>query len=94
MPIAKKILITTDSQETVIIRRARAEAVFAYCDDCLSEAQFMTFDEAVDAAPMRATDLIRLINCEQLHLRETSHGHLLICTRSLDESLGQKRSTP
>lgn len=83
MPIAKKILITTDSQEVVIVRKAPEGAIIAFCKNCTGDAKFLTLDNAVEVTGISGGELIGLITANSIHILETARGRLFICQESL-----------
>jgi hypothetical protein len=52
----------------------------------------LSVDEAVEVFGIRTADVIRLAESEKIHSRETTAGHLLVCSRTLSELLLSQRS--
>lgn len=84
MPIAKRILITAESREVLIIRRLDTSLLTAFCAICSGEVRFVTLDEAVAYAQMPTWELIRKILLGEVHSLETGSGQILVCRESLE----------
>lgn len=82
---SKKILITTASQETIIVRRSGRKKSRAFCPGCAKQVEMLTLDEAVSAVERRARAIIRQLESGAIHSIETPSGHLLVCSISLQE---------
>lgn len=80
---SKKILITTASYETIIVRRSIRKKSRAFCPGCAEQVEMLTLDEAVSMVKRRARALIRQLESGAIHSIETPSGHLLVCAASL-----------
>jgi hypothetical protein len=83
---AKKILITTESHETFILRITDKKRAFGRCSECKQEVELMTVDRAVSVSGIRTSEVIRRIGTNEIHGIETESGHLLVCGESLLEN--------
>jgi hypothetical protein len=88
---AKRILIESESIETLVVRVAGRAAATGYCDRCLKDTAMLDLNSAVTVSGRSARDLIGEIETGPLHSSQTSAGHLLICALSLHEA--GKKST-
>lgn len=79
----KKILITSETRETFVMRHSSPSAVQGYCFVCGSESQLLTFDSAVGTSYISGRKLIEKIENGEIHTFETDHGGLLLCRNSL-----------
>ena len=90
MANAKKILITTESHETFILRMGSKKRAFGHCAQCKREVEILSIDQAVSVSGIRTNELIRKVNANEIHGLETDSGHILICRESLPERAGRK----
>jgi hypothetical protein len=89
MTNTKRILIETDSRETVVVRTSSPRIVIAYCESCCIEAEMLDLNSAVTRSGCGARELIREIDAGTIHSSQTPTGHLLICANSLNVSDGE-----
>jgi len=82
----KRILIETDSHETVVVRTSSPRIVIAYCESCGIEAEMLDLNSAVTRSGCGARELIREIDAGSVHSSQTPTGHLLICANSLQRA--------
>jgi hypothetical protein len=87
---SKKILVTTEQHEVLIVRRNR-QNIIGFCPECGREVKLLTFDEVTSTTGQPARELVRLIEKDLVHSIETESGHLLICRNSLKESGGKTK---
>jgi hypothetical protein len=80
---AKKIVITTESHETLILRLGPKRRAFGHCGECRKEVEMLTIDQAVSISGFRTSELVRRIGLGEIHGIETESGHLLVCGESL-----------
>ncbi len=80
---AKKILIETESHEVFILRSGTG--VGGFCQECGIDVSLFTIDGAISESGLTAVEILERITSGRLHIRETASGHLLICSRSLEE---------
>jgi hypothetical protein len=81
---AKKILIETESTETLIVRLAGSyRSNNSYCELCDCESEMHDLNSSVSLTGRGARDLLREIELGLLHTVQTSEGHLLLCGNSL-----------
>jgi hypothetical protein len=81
---AKKILIETESTETLTVRFIGSHrSVNGFCDRCDRDSEMHDLNSAVSISGRGARDLIGEIAGGQLHTVQTPSGHLLICGNSL-----------
>lgn len=81
---AKRIVITTENHETFVLRTDGREHAYGRCGRCGGEVEILTFDQAVSLSGIRMREMVHLTETNELHVIETSSGHLLICKASLD----------
>jgi hypothetical protein len=91
MPIAKRILITAESRELLIIRRVDNRLLTAFCAICSGEVSFITLDEAVEYAQVPTWELIRKLLLDEIHYLETGSGQILVCRGSLELMKGSNK---
>ena len=84
MTNAKKILITTESREFLIMRRSASPPPPRICRICLTKNCGVTLDDAAVYAGLSAMELIPWIASGAIHANETAGGQLLICQKSLE----------
>ena len=84
MTNSKKIVITTESREIVIVRRIAERGFQSYCGTCAAETEMLTLDQGVSCALTNTREMIRRIDEGRVHSLETPSGHLLICRNSLE----------
>jgi hypothetical protein len=84
---AKKLLITTEKHEVFIMRLGTIETVTGYCEWCQEEVEMLTLDSAVRVSGITGQQIVRQIANNQTHSIETLNGHLLLCRKSLLQSL-------
>jgi hypothetical protein len=86
----KKILITTESRETFVLRTSTKGRALGHCARCGQEVEMLSIDQAVSASGIKTSDVIMKINREEIHGIETESGHILICAKSLPHRRAQK----
>ena len=86
----KKILITTESRETFVLRTSTKGRAFGHCARCGREVEMLSIDQAVSASGIKTSDVIGKVNREEIHGIETESGHILICAESLTDRHAQK----
>lgn len=79
----KKILITTKSRETFVVRHAGRQHHDGFCEICAAETEMLTLDETVSFTGASVWEIIRRIEAGAVHSIETASGHLLVCQNSL-----------
>ena len=84
---AKKLLITTEKHEIFIMRLGTVETVFGFCAECGAEVEMLTLDSAVKVSGINGHRIVQRIASNQVHSIETANGHLLLCRKSLIETL-------
>jgi len=94
MTNAKKILITTESHETFVVRRVGKQEICGFCGTCRAETRMLTLDEAVSIARRDTWNLMSLLESGVVHSVETASGHLLICLQSLGDAKSNYSNTP
>jgi hypothetical protein len=85
---SKKILITTESRERLIVRQIENQTFRGFCSECRKEVEMLTLDAVTSETGMRTRELLRLIENNSVHSTESESGHLLICLNSLKEKSG------
>lgn len=90
MANAKKIVITTESHETLILRLGSQKRAFGLCEQCRKEVEMLTVDQAVSISGVKTSELVRRIELGEIHGIETQSGHLLICSELLPDKKGRK----
>jgi hypothetical protein len=83
--VAKRYLITTETNELLIFRRNRRTGFPGFCSACGSNVEFIGLDSAVTQTRKGSLEIIQRIVRGEIHVRETATGHLLICGRSIDK---------
>ena len=83
MKHTKKILITTETSETLIFRQATPRRV--WCEACGAEAEMVAPEIAARVAGMRARTVYRLIEAGGIHFAETPDGSSLVCLKTLTQ---------
>ena len=79
---AKKILITTESREVIVIRRNDG-GFPGYCSACDLDVEWLSFDAAVSESALGWRELVARSEKGDLHTFQASSGHLLFCGPSL-----------
>ena len=79
---AKKILITTEKREFIVVRRRKLPTP-RFCGFCGTEQTMVTLDEATDLTGISTLSLVQQLNSLRIHSYETSAGRLLVCQESL-----------
>lgn len=85
---SKKILITTESHERLIVRQTENQSFRAFCSGCGKEVEMLTLDAVTSEMGIRTHELLQLIEENSVHSLEIESGHLLVCLNSLKENLG------
>lgn len=87
MANAKRILIETETTETVRLKIKGAQTCRLYCQECNRDEEMLELNPAADVAGVPARDILDLLARSVLHSPETTRGHLLICRASLEEAI-------
>ena len=82
MNIKRTTLITFETSETLIFRRA-AETLRAWCDGCEAEVEMIKPELGAQINGTSARMLYRLIESGQVHFIETRQGSTWVCMNSL-----------
>ncbi len=82
---AKKILITSESHEIIVLRNASEYPLRDDCEQCGRSVDFVTIDEAVCTSKLSTLVIVKQTAAGELHTIEAASGHLLICRDSLDK---------
>ena len=85
MTNAKKILITTEKREFIVIHRSATDVAQHTCDLCPTEQAMLTLDEAIDLTGISTLSLVQQLTSPGIHSYETPAGRLLICRESLQK---------
>lgn len=80
---AKKTLYTRELHEVIIVRSRRQ--IRSFCAECLTDADFLSLDAAVQASGMGTREILRRIETRETHAKETGDGLMLVCLNSLAE---------
>lgn len=80
---AKKLLITTEKHEIFIVRMNGHRTIRGFCSDCETEVEMLTFDSAINFSGIGGRELIGKVWIGEIHVIETTNGHLLVCKNSL-----------
>lgn len=91
MANAKKILITTESHELLVVRRRGSTHPRHICPICTTPGCGLTLDEARDYTCLSGLELIREIEIGAVHAYEIAGGPLLICQKSVDTFCTEKK---
>lgn len=79
----EKLTVTIECTERIAI--LKPHRTIAFCDDCQTDKEMLSFDEAVLLSGIGALSIISLIQNGMVHSTETATGHLLVCGGSLME---------
>jgi hypothetical protein len=82
---AKKILLTRELHEVVIVRSRNNYRSF--CAECLAGGDFVSLDGAVQLSGISTRELLRRVEAREIHAQEATNGLLLVCLKSLVENL-------
>jgi hypothetical protein len=85
---SKKILITTESHEVLIVRHIENQIFHGFCVECTEKVEMRTLDAITSEMGIRTRELLRRIDNNSVHSMEIESGHLLICLNSLKEKSG------
>lgn len=83
MTNAKRILITTERRELLIVHSRVPGVSQRVCHLCPTEQKMLTLDEATELTGISTLDLIQQLDSPTVHSYETAAGRLLICQESL-----------
>lgn len=89
MVSARKILIETNTTETVRLRVTGPQAMRLFCRDCGAVEEMLDINLAADVSGTSARDLIRRIECGGLHSPDSVNGYLLVCRASLESEINE-----
>jgi hypothetical protein len=81
---SKKIFITSETHETLVIRQHGANSCILYCDQCERDVDMLTLELATGVSGIRVRRLFDMIESGVLHNHETLNGRLFICGHSLN----------
>lgn len=84
----RKIELTAEQTETFLVRRR--QIIIARCKICESEAKMLSPESAASVAGTTPRTIYRLIETNQVHFIENSHGQMLVCFESLSKSLSER----
>ena len=84
----KQTRITISTSEILVIRQAQSLSL-ADCPQCGRQTDMLTSEQVVTLTGISSRNLFKLVEDGQLHFRETSQGHLLICLASLHANNAQ-----
>jgi hypothetical protein len=85
---AKKLLITTETHEVLIVRGITS-AFRGFCGKCEAEVDTVTLDTAVSVSGISGREVIRHLAADGIHTLETANGYLRVCRNSLNNWLEQ-----
>ena len=80
----KKILIESETTETVRLKINGPQTSRLYCQECDAVEEMLELNSAADVTGIPARDVLELLAKSVLHSPETTTGHLLICRASLE----------
>ena len=86
MAITKRILITTERHDVLIVRQSGRKTNRGWCPQCLAEVEMLSFVSSLSFFGSCAREFIRQIESGVIHSIEDASGHLLICLKSLEAS--------
>jgi len=89
---AKRILIESETTETLRVRLIGPTTVRVFCTDCEAMEDMLDLNSAADISGTTARDLLTRVESRELHSPEISSGHLLICRASLELSINADRA--
>jgi len=88
---SKQTSIRNETKEIWIIRRNEVTGIAAvWCEDCKAEVQCLSLLETAGFEGLRESEIFRLVEAGDVHVRETSEGLLLICLNSLLSAKSEK----
>jgi hypothetical protein len=85
LPRGKRIQVTTETRETLVIRKKGGGKVYGHCRYCGKEVEYLPIDTVVGLTGIPARELFRLVEDEQVHSQETKAGFLLLCSNSIKQ---------
>jgi hypothetical protein len=88
-PMKRKIEIAFETTQ-IIVRRGSNKIVEAWCQACGEQVQMVGSEQAVLISGISLRQLVKQIEADQLHYRETEDGLLLICLASLSHQESNK----
>ena len=84
---AKRILIESDTTETIRLRITGSQTVRSYCPDCDAIEEMLELNAAADISGTTAREIVTRVEAGELHAPEMPTGHLLICRASLESAM-------
>ncbi len=78
----KKILITTERHEILIVRQISGHKIPGFCPKCNEKVEMINFDDAVSQSGVGGREMLNRSEDGEIHLVESATGHLLICKGS------------
>ncbi len=84
----KKISITSERHEILVVRSLEPDTLNGFCGECRTEREMLMLDSAVSLFDIRTKRLIELVQSGRVHTIETSDGHMLVCAWSLARMKG------
>ena len=87
----RSLIITEETYEVIISRRAAGRAARAWCDGCAAEVEMITPERAALLAAANTRAIYRWVEAALLHFAETPEGSLTLCQNSLAELLAAPR---
>jgi hypothetical protein len=79
----RRTVITTETAEVYLVRKAGRPAIAMWCERCSAEVTMLTPDQAVAMTGASARSIFRRAEAGEVHAVETPEGLLLICVNSL-----------
>ena len=79
----KKILITTERHEILIVRQISGHTIPGFCPTCNEKVEMINFDDAVSQSGVGGREMLNRSEDGEIHSVASATGHLLICKRSL-----------
>lgn len=80
---AKKILLTRELHEVVIVRSRKQFRSF--CAECQTDGDFLSLDGAAQVSGLGTREILRRMETREVHAQETTNGLMLVCLKSLAE---------
>ena len=89
MANAKRILIETETTETLRLTITGPYTKRSHCTTCGRIEEMLDLNSAADISGTPARELIALLQNGQLHSPESDDGHLLVCRASLEDAINR-----
>lgn len=81
----KLTTITVEIERLLVISRSRS--LYSLCPACGDEVPLVTVEQAASLARSTWREIYREVETGKLHFIETNSGQLLICLRSVNDSI-------